>query len=653
MSDIFISYSRRDQEFVVILNQALAINNRNTWIDWDGIPLGTDWWLEIQGGIEAADTFIFIVTPDSLASDVCKREIDHAVQHHKRVLPIVRRDTDMSLWPEALATHNALFFRKTDDFDKAFTRLLKFLDTDLRHLRMHTRLLVRAIEWEQEGQDSSYLLRDRDLAAAEQWLEQALDKSPRPAPQHLYYITASQKLQKQLQATAAAHQQAEQELQRALIYRKTKRRSVLWASLLVTLLLLIIRSFGLLQPLELPAYDHLLRMRPSEDQDPRFLIVEITESDIQNERREHGNILFSDASLDQLLKKITPLQPRLIGLDVYRDSKSQPPSLVNRLRQNDRIYGLCKTAEVDQKGQLLPNNNGTPMPNEIAPARVGFSDAVFDPDGIVRRHLLVQEVIPNTQCIPEHAFSLILAQRYLTLNPKSQNIQPLTTVQQLNEGAPLKVGSITLPRLQAGTAGYHSDDTDGGYQILLNYRATADPDRTPFDRISLAEILSQPIAADRIQNKIVLVGITATTGGDDYVETPYGVGNAKMPGVTVQAHMISQLLSAALDGRSLLWVWPQPVEALWTWAWALLGGLLAWQFQKLMQLAIAIGVATTTLTLICFMFMTQAGWVPLIPPGLALMLTSGLVVYLAFRRPAKLQLAKSQASIAHPANPVP
>ncbi len=631
MTDVFISYSRRDKTFVQTLHAALKARNRDTWIDWEGIPLGTDWWLEIAAGIEAADTFLFVITPDSLASAVCKQEIDHAVQHHKRLLPIVRRDTEMSLWPAELAKHNALFCRETDDFEGALTALMKALDTDLDQVRAHTRLLLRAIEWERANQDSSFLLRDRDLAASEHWLAQALHKDPRPTEQQIQYITASQQLRQQLQAQAAAHRRAEQELKRALVYRRPKLRAVLGASLAVTLGLLVTRSLGLWQPLELAAYDQLLRVRPREQPDSRFLIVEITDDDIQKELQERGTSL-SDASLDRLLQQVIPYQPRLIGLDLYRDFKAKLPRLATQLSQNDRLYGLCKTAEIDQQGQRL--SNGTPRPSEIAPNRVGFSDVVPDQGGIIRRHLLLQEVVPNTPCTTEYAFSLMLAQRYLALAPGGSAPPPLPTAQQLG-GNDLKLGGKSLPRLLAFTG--RSEETAGGYQLLLNYRATAQPNQTAFEQISLTQILNgalTPAALKaKIQDKIILVGVTARTSGEDYAPTPYGTGTQAMPGVVLQAHMTSQLLSAVLDQRPLLWVWPQWGEALWIWGWSLVGGVLAWRLQRLALLGIAMGVTIAGLTLICGVILTQAGWVPLIPAGLGLVGTSGVLVYLAFRRP--------------------
>jgi hypothetical protein len=93
-------------------------------VDWEDIPLTADWWQEIQRGIEGAQTFVFILSPDSIASKVCREEIDHAIAHHKRLVPIVHREgftLDNSLPAhEALNRHNWLFFREQDDFDTEF-----------------------------------------------------------------------------------------------------------------------------------------------------------------------------------------------------------------------------------------------------------------------------------------------------------------------------------------------------------------------------------------------------------------------------------------------------------------------------------------------------------------------------------------------------
>src|ERR1700730_3097518 len=88
MTDVFISYSRKDKDFVRRLDEALKSRKREAWVDWEGIRPTEEFMQAIYGAIEAADTFIFVLTPDSVVSVVCRREIAHAAEHNKRLVPI-------------------------------------------------------------------------------------------------------------------------------------------------------------------------------------------------------------------------------------------------------------------------------------------------------------------------------------------------------------------------------------------------------------------------------------------------------------------------------------------------------------------------------------------------------------------------------------
>jgi len=92
MSDVFISYSRRDIDFVRHLFNQLTARDREAWADWQDIPLTADWLAEIYHGIEAADSFLFIISPDSVVSEIRTLEIEHAIQHNKWLVPVVLHD---------------------------------------------------------------------------------------------------------------------------------------------------------------------------------------------------------------------------------------------------------------------------------------------------------------------------------------------------------------------------------------------------------------------------------------------------------------------------------------------------------------------------------------------------------------------------------
>ncbi len=191
MAQVFISYSRRDREFVQKLVAALDAEKREVWLDEKDIEVTAEWLTEIFSNIEAADNFLFVISPDSVASANTRKEIDHAAINGKRMVPIYYRavpDVDI---PEAIARFQRIDFTLSTDFDSNFANLIKALDTDLDWKHAHTRLLTRAKEWERNGTDSSFLLRGKDLSEAEQWVVRSAEKEPKPTALHSQYILSS------------------------------------------------------------------------------------------------------------------------------------------------------------------------------------------------------------------------------------------------------------------------------------------------------------------------------------------------------------------------------------------------------------------------------------------------------------------------------
>ena len=196
MTDVFISYSRKDQTFVEVLHEALKKSKRETWVDWEGIAKGAEWWKEIELGIEGADTFVFVISPDSIASKVCQDEINHAIRYNKQIFPIIYRepaDKNFEFEPNnsahrAIQSHNWLFFRAEDNFEHSLAELIESLNLDIGHVHGHTRLLVRALEWDKKGRKDGFLLRADDLTEGESWLKVGLTKHPKPTDLQINYI---------------------------------------------------------------------------------------------------------------------------------------------------------------------------------------------------------------------------------------------------------------------------------------------------------------------------------------------------------------------------------------------------------------------------------------------------------------------------------
>src|SRR5262249_44702620 len=193
MAQVFISYSRKDKEFARHLSSALAAQDRDAWVDWKDIPLTAEWQQEILTNIEAADTFIFIISPESVASVNCRKEIDHAAANNKRMVPILYRSVPDREVPETLARFQRIDIGEEAEFDSGFAALVKALDTDLDWAQAHTRLLTRAKEWERQGRDGSFLLRGKDMRDAEDWVARSSGHEPKPTPLQTQFLLVSRK----------------------------------------------------------------------------------------------------------------------------------------------------------------------------------------------------------------------------------------------------------------------------------------------------------------------------------------------------------------------------------------------------------------------------------------------------------------------------
>lgn len=379
-------------------------------------------------------------------------------------------------------------------------------------------------------------------------------------------------------------------------------------SLFATGLVVTVRSLGGLQGLELWGYDLSLRQQSSLGPDPRLLIVGITEDDIQRYR-----FPLSDELLSAAIRRLDQYQPQVIGVDLIRDIPITPGSkqLYQQLQTHERLISICKAGTVQ--------NAGVAPPPGVSPTSIGFMDVVVDPDAVVRRNLLQLE--PQGKCPSDHAFSLMLALRYLA----QHQIFPKTSP----EGYPQLKNTIFRP-LESPTGGYAFLDARG-YQILLRYRTASQVAR----QVSLSDLLEQRIDPRWIQGQIVLLGYVAPSVRDSFY-TPFTVlepDRQPTPGVILHAQMLSQVLSAVLDGQPLLWVLPAWAEMLWILTWAVLGAAYLLFLRHPVSWVLATSGVLLAITGTCsVVFGLAAGWLPWIPALLGVVVTNAsLVLYWSYQ----------------------
>jgi outer membrane protein assembly factor BamB len=207
--DVFISYAWKDDElpdgkqggFVTKLYRELTEKGgKSVWLDKKKIRAGEHISEEFLLGVQKSDNFIPILSSRYLAREDCLAELNSAIARKKRIIPVLRvEDFDFKQLPEEARRRLAIRFTDEADFDSAFQELLEAIDTDLEYVRAHTRLLVRAEEWEDRNRDSSYLLRGSDLKNAEQLRDMSASRDQMLNPLQIDFINHSRKAEQDRQ----------------------------------------------------------------------------------------------------------------------------------------------------------------------------------------------------------------------------------------------------------------------------------------------------------------------------------------------------------------------------------------------------------------------------------------------------------------------
>jgi adenylate cyclase len=361
-------------------------------------------------------------------------------------------------------------------------------------------------------------------------------------------------------------------------------------------LVLLIRALGFLQPLEWMAYDQFVRRRPAPPAEERIVIIGVTESDLEQVQRYP----LDDATLAKLLNRVKAQQPRAIGLDFYRNFPVEPGhrDLVAVYNNTPNLRAIEKPRGIADQAAVLP------PPELKAKGQTVVNNVVNDGDGKIRRALLYWT--PN-QADPIPGLGLSMAQLYL----EKQGIEA--------EPAPsnpehLKLGKGVFVPFESNDGGYVNADA-ASYQLLLTWRGKAKTIRT----VSMMDVLNGK--GPDLRDRIVLIGPTAESL-KDFFYTPYSDNSIttpeKMPGVEVQAQLASQILDAALVGKSGIHTWNGPQEAAWIFLWAGMGAALGWWVRVPRWSVAGMALASGTIMGIGYGSFITGLWIPVIPPIIAL-----------------------------------
>jgi diguanylate cyclase (GGDEF)-like protein/PAS domain S-box-containing protein len=359
----------------------------------------------------------------------------------------------------------------------------------------------------------------------------------------------------------------------------------------------LLRMFGLLQSAELSTLDQFSCLRPQESSDNRIVIVGIDEQDLHQIQEWP----LPDQRMAELLQRLASYQPRAIGLDIYRDFPvgSGHAELEHVFKTTPNLIGIEKIEDEASFAVAPPAVLGERN-------QVGFNNVVVDPDGRIRRSLLYWTVDGQTHT----SFALTLALLYL----KAENIQPRPA--DVNSDY-LQLGRAVFHPFQPGDGGYVRMRNSGGYQVLVNFYHAP----SGFETVSLSDVMTGRVPPDLLRDRIVLVGSTAVSLKDFfYTSNSGGLGEEirQVSGVELHANFIHQILGAALEGRSLLRVWPDLLELGWILVWSWAGASVVWKLRSLRKSALSVLAASASLTGVCYLALLQGWWIPLVPAAMAL-----------------------------------
>ena len=385
----------------------------------------------------------------------------------------------------------------------------------------------------------------------------------------------------------------------------------------ITGLVILMRFFGLLQFGELGAYDAYMRMRPLESPDNRIVIVGYNEEDVRALKKP----IFSDADYAKLLNKLKAMEPKVIGLDVYRDVPMEPghQELVEVFKSTPNIIGIKKVVgEIQQV---------TPAPPALEEKKqAGANDLKVDSDKKIRRGYVFVTLQDGKNV---GSFASYIVEEYLKNFDISFEV----------EGNKVRLGKAVLEPFEPNDGGYVHQDA-GGHQIILNYRGPSGY----FETVSMMDILEDRVSPDWGRDRIILIG-AVTQSFNDLHSTPYSsslIRNLEpMSGVEVHANLISQLISSAIDGRSMIKIWGDTYEWIWilfwsgvgaaaTWKWRTASGASYFSIWKVITIFVAGGILFAS-TYIAFLW---NWWLPVVPAFLG-MITSAVIITAYIARTAQ------------------
>ncbi len=389
---------------------------------------------------------------------------------------------------------------------------------------------------------------------------------------------------------------------------------------LIFLIILGLRGAGMLQSLELVAYDTALWFQPKEQTEERITMVWLTDED----QRRWGWPL-SDDKLTTLLETIFVHKPKAFGLDIYRDL----PVPIDKGDAYQRLTAFFKSKSNIIAIMKFKNVDGArvdPPPALKGTHQIGFNDLPVDvANNAIRRGLLY---VADEYDVYEY-FGLVLARYYL----HQFGIMP--------EGVPdnpsaVKLGEAIFEPLPSDFGGYADEDMNG-FQFMLSY-----PEATEeYPSVTVSDILDGNYDPALFKGKVIIMGLRAEAT-PDFLYTPFSrwmENDPRMPGALIHAHALNQLIRLALGEERSMTAFTETQEILWIWLWTILGGVICVWVHSIWSVGLLGVGGVFTIGLAGYSALMYHIWLIMAAPILGWILAFGtVVIYLSSQEKSQRQV---------------